>query len=219
MTRNFEFSGEVFQGDDGEGGQALRLPVVLDEILAAYLSEGSLRIVSHPHAKIHDGASFTARFTNAVTNINEQTVIAFHAPTNAIHMVITVESDFEANVMLYRDTSIDPDEGTQITPVNRNQTGTPATSLVTSIETTPVVNKMTSFNEGQAATANITTSTLLDTLHLLGGGGPLAVGAAKSGRETEEWEFDGSTQVAIVMNAETADNATHIIRIDFYEGD
>lgn len=168
------------------------------------------------HSRTHMKKAFVVHFENEVTNINEQTVIAFNAPaTDEVHLVVTAESTHEANVFIYRDTSIDAGDGTQIAVVNRNQVAPLGTSGVFSIESTPVVNKMTSFNETQASGANITTTTELEQVHLLGGEGPKAVGARATGRN--EWIFSGSTQVAIVMNAETNDTATHIISLDWYE--
>lgn len=184
--------------------------------VSGFVADDHLTSIDWTHQRTHSKKSFIARFTNEVTNINEQSVIAFNSPaSDEVHLIVSVESTHEANVMIYRDTSIDVDEGTQLAIVNRSQIATLGTSAVLSIETAPVVNKMTSLNEAQAADANITTTTLLDTLHLLGGTGPLAVGAAFPGRF--EWNFSGSTQVAVVMNAETNDDATHIIRLDWYE--
>lgn len=194
--------------------------VELQSLVNALTSEGgdTLQVTAHAHQQIHDKKSWTMHFSNNVTNINEQTVIAFNAPpANKVHMVISIESTHDADVYLYRDTSIDVDEGTQLTPLSRNQTAPLGVSTITSIENPPVSNRATTLNETEAADANITTSTELDHLHLLGGEGPKALGAAKPGRETEEWIFDDGTQVAVIMNANTDDNAIHIIRIDYYE--
>ena len=174
--------------------------------------------IDWPHQRIHDKKMFTAHFENIVTNIGEMTVIAFNAPVSEVaHMLFTVQSTHAANVFLYRDTSIDADEGTQLAVVNRNQISPLGTSLVSSIETVPVLNKMTSFNESQAASANITTTSELDHIALIGGSGPMAVGAEAQGRN--EWIFGEEVQFAIMINALTNDTATHIIRIDYYEED
>ncbi len=177
---------------------------------------GSVGTITNAHRKIHEKAAFTTHYENEVTNINEQTVIAFNSPaTKQVHLLITVESTHATDIFLYRDTSIDAGDGSELAITCRNQIATLGTSLVTSIVSTPVVNKMTSFNETQASGANITTSTELDHIPLLGGEGPKAVGAVDRG--SEEFVFSGAVQVAIVMNAGTNDTATHKIRLDWYE--
>ena len=174
--------------------------------------------IDWPHKRTHDKKKYTTHFQNVVTNIGEMSVIAFNAPASVeVHLIATVQTTHNADVFIYRDTSIDVDEGTQLAVVNRNQIAPLGTSLVTSIEDPPVVNKMTSFNETQAASANITTTTELDHIVLPGGGGPLALGAEAVGRN--EWNFSGGVQYAIMIVALTNDDATHIIRLDYYEED
>ena len=192
------------------------LRVDLATMAGADLDADYMTTIDWAHRRIHQKKSFTTHFENTVTNIGEKTVIAFNAPaTTQVHMVFEVEADYAANAFLYRDTSIDVDEGTQLVIRCRNQVAPLGTSEVTSIEGTPVVNKMTSFNETQAAGANITTTTELEHLDLVGGDGPHAVGGAAIVRD--EWIFSGGTQVAIVISALTADDSVHLIRIDWYE--
>lgn len=202
---------------DGNGDEI----EIVNGRLVTMLAVGVVTEISHrSHQRIHDKKSFTMHFQNAVTNIGEKTVIAFNAPvSNTVHIIITIQSTHGADVYLYRDTSIDVDEGTQITPSCRNQVAILGEATIASIETSPVVNRATTYNETQIAGANLTIATELDQLVLLGGEGPKALGAERLGRDTEEWNFSDSVQVAIVIDALTNDSATHIIRVDFYEAD
>lgn len=50
---------------------------------------------------------------------------------------------------------------------------------------------------------------------ILAGKGPQAVGGVTRG--TEEWVFEGPVQIAALLNAETNDDATHKLGVDYYE--
>lgn len=166
--------------------------------------------------KIHDKKAFTAVFENEVTNIGEMTIIAFIAPATAtVHVNWEVTCSHNADIYLYRDTSLDVDEGTQLDVFNRNQVATLGESLMRSLETVPVVNHMTSFNEAQAADANLTTTTELRHMELVGGSGPQAFGQVLENRH--ERIFSGNTEVALVVVAKTNDDATHEINMSWYE--
>lgn len=183
-------------------------------ILAAL--NGTIGVIDFAHREIHEGNAYTLHFENVVTNIGEMTMIAFNAPTEIdMHVTLTVESTHLSEVFIYKDTSLDVDEGTEQACINRNQTDTPKVCTVTSIEATPAEGFLTTFDETQAAGANLTTFSELDEIHLLGGEGPKAVGADHF--VEQEWIFNEGIQFAIVIVAGTDDNATHIIRIDFYE--
>ena len=168
------------------------------------------------HKAIHDKKAWIAHFENAVTNIGEMTIIAFNSPaTIEAHIYAEVMVSHNADVYLYRDTSLDVDEGTQLDIVCRNQIAPLGESAVLSIETVPVVNHMTSFNETQAADANLTTTTELRHRELIGGEGNKALGA--NAQDTAGMVFSGSVQVAIVVVAKTDDDATHEINLHVYE--
>lgn len=217
-----------------EVGEALTSLQLLDDLVNALQSIGTdelrvdlttmggeaidpdhLTVINNAHKALHDKRAYTTHFENQVTNVGEMTVIAFNVPAEIeAHMTFIVSSTHEANAFIYRDTSIDVDEGAQMTLVNRNQVAPLGESLLTSIETVPAANEVTSYNETEAASANIDTTTELDHIPLLGGQGPMAVGADERGEQ--EWIFS-DVQVAIMIVAATIDDAIHKIRIDFYE--
>ena len=178
-------------------------------------STNALETIEYEHHEIHSGSSFTCHYNNDVTNIGEMTAIAFNVPDTAKwpHLIIEAETTGAGYVGLYEATSIDVDEGTQLTIYNRNRnSGTAAT--VTSIETVPVANKATSYNETQAAGANITMTTEL-ARNYLGAGEKKTVGGG--GRGSQEWVLDQAGQYCVLIHSLTDDDATHNITLDWYE--
>jgi len=168
------------------------------------------------HKAVHDKKAWIAHYENAVTNIGAMTIIAFNSPaTTEEHLYAEIQVSHNADVYLYRDTSLDVDEGTQLALVNRNQIAPLGECAVLSIETVPVANKMTSFNEAQAVDANLTTTTQLRHREMIGGEGNKALGT--NVRETSGMVFSGSVQVALVVVAKTDDDATHEINLYVYE--
>lgn len=190
---------------------------VVDGILEI-IPNDTLETIDYAHEMVHDSKSFSAQFSNAVTNINEQTMIAFTAPLTAeMHVIFQVQAAKSTTVSLYKNTAIKVTAlpGTLV-PVSRNQL-TPGTSTVKSVgSSVPVINQISTYNEVQAGSGSAVTTTLLDQYLLVGGEGPKSFGAAGF-RDSQEWIFGTATQVAVVMNAETADNDTHYIRMDWYE--
>ena len=178
----------------------------------------TLETIDYAHKMIHDGKSFSAHFSNAVTAINEQTMIAFTSPLTAeMHVIFQVQAAKSTTVSLYKNTAIKVTAlpGTLV-PVSRNQL-TPGTSTIKSVgSAVPVINQISTYNEVQAGSGSAVTTSLLDQYLLVGGEGPKSFGAAGF-RDVQEWVFGTAIQVAIVMNAETVDDDTHYIRMDWYE--
>ena len=143
------------------------------------------------------------------------TVIAFNAPKEKeMHLVIRAESTGEAHCYLYENTSIDAGEGTALAIYNRNRCNK-KTSEVSTIEATPVIGSATSFNETQAATANITTTTELWHFHL--GVAVKKASEGGAGRGVNEWILGCSIQYAVVLQSATDDDATQVISLNWYE--
>ena len=179
-------------------------------------STNSLQTIEYEHHEVHSGSSFTCHYANEVTNIGEMTAIAFNTPagTKFIHLTITAAATGGASVGLYEVPSIDVDEGTELAIYNHNRTKTATESIVSSIATVPVVNKATSYNEVQAAGANITLTTPL-LLKYIGTGGKGSIGG--EGRGTSEFVLAASTQYVILMTSLTDDTVVNNITLDWYE--
>ena len=178
-------------------------------------STHALETIEYEHHEVHAGSAFTCHYNNDVTNIGEMTAIAFNTPdtTKWVHLTFFASSSGGATVALYENPSIDDDEGTQLAIYNRNRNST-TTSTVTSIEDPAVVNKATSYNETQAASANITTTTAL-LVRTIGTGGNQPVGNETRGQT--EFVLEQGQQYIVVMATLTNDDATHHLTLNWYE--
>jgi hypothetical protein len=168
--------------------------------------------IESAHEKIHDSKSYTVSYANAVTNINEQTAIFWRCNSVDMHLVITVQASKDTTVSFYENPNPVAAGGT-LTPTSRNR-ATLGTPSVYSYGT--AAGKMNFYTETQAAAGSFTTTGLLDTYFLAGGEGPRSFGA-QGFRDAQEFVVGGTANYAVVMNANTADDDTHYIRIDWYE--
>ena len=184
-------------------------------ILRVDAATHALEVMDYEHHEIHGGSSFSCHYVNAVTNIGEMTAIAFNTPntTKWGHLTIQADSTGACYVILCENPSIDVDEGTQLTIYNRNRNSATASTML-SIETAPVANKATSYNEAQAADANITVTTEL-ARNYLGAGEKKTIGGTARG--SQEWLLDQDQQYVVLMYSLTDDDATHNLTLDWYE--
>ena len=128
---------------------------------------GTLNTIDYAHHEIHGGNMFTCHYSNECTNTDEMTVVAFNTGDTSkwCHMFFSASGTALSSMAIYETTSITAGAGTQLTIYNRERNSV-LTSLVTSIEATPVVNKATSYDETQAAAASITTTTELMRVYM-----------------------------------------------------
>ena len=178
-------------------------------------STHAIETIGYAHHEVHAGSAFTCHYNNSVTNIGEMTAIAFNTPdtTKWGHVVAQYFSGGAAYFAVYENPSIDVDEGTQLTIYNRNRNSATA-STMSSIETAPVANKATSYDETQAAGANITTTVEIERRYI-GAGDRKSVGGAARGEE--EFILDQGNQYIFMLVSLTADDAIHNITLDWYE--
>lgn len=171
-------------------------------------------IIDYAHHKIHDGDSFSCHIENNVTEIGEMTAIAFRTPTNKyIHIIARFESTTAAYCAIYENTSIDKGEGTDLTIYNRDR-NSGNTSTIMTIESPAEVGKATSYNEAQAAGANITTTTELWRMYV---GSTNKETPGGDGRGGNEWILARDTEYCFLINALSADDGIHNITLNWYE--
>ena len=179
----------------------------------------TLQTIEYEHHEIHSGSSFHCHFENLTTNIGEQSVIAFNTPdtTKWIHIIVVCVVGSITRCSIVEAPSIDVDEGTQLNIYNRDR-NSDNTSIVTSIATTPVVNKVTSFNEAQATNANITETIQLDAIVLgAAGANPAKSGVGGQARGQLEWILKQGTQYAFMAESLSADDNIHVVELNWYE--
>ena len=184
--------------------------------LAADKATHALSVIEYPHHEVHGGSAFTCHFSNDCTNTGEMTVIAFNTGDSKkwVHLVAEVTATAAAYFAVYETTSIDNGEGTTLTIYNRNRNSS-NTSTVSTIEATPTVGSATSFNEGQANGANITTTTELVRTYV--GAGEKVNASGGDTRGVSEFVLKQNTQYAFMLVSTTDDDNTHNIVLDWYE--
>lgn len=172
---------------------------------------GTLKVIEHMKSAVVCGNAFTCSYSNTVTNVGEMTAIAFNTPdtTTWIHVIATVSSSAGSRFGIYRSPSMDNGEGTELAIYNMNENSTGA-SVVSSIAATPVVNKATSWNETQAAGANITKTIEILPVELGVGSGPF-----QQGGQNANFPFvcKQGTQYAFILTANTANDDIHNITL------
>jgi hypothetical protein len=117
---------------------------------------------------------------------------------------------------IYENPSCDTGEGGNFTPINRNRNSI-NTSGVLSIEAPAVANRITTFNEAQAATANITKTTPIFQIALgtAGVGAFGGNGGASGGRV--EFVLQRNQQYAFMVESLDANDNYHTVQLDWYE--
>jgi hypothetical protein len=172
--------------------------------------------IDFEHHEVHEGNAYVGFFSNTVTNIDEQSVIAFRTPATGplINLLVSASATAIATLTLNENTSIDEDEGTQVAGVNRNR-GSSNTSLIRSIQSTETVGSYTTFNEAQAASANITETTVLYSEQFGSSGAP----QSRSGvsRAFGEFLLAQNQEYAIILNADDNNDNLHRLIVTWYE--
>lgn len=181
-------------------------------------TSNALSILDFEHEEIHAGDSFVCHYANEVTNTGEMTVIAFNTPDTArwIHIVVEYTATALARALLIEAPSMTVDQGAALVLFNRDRNSARA-SVVSSIETAPVVNRATSYNEVQAAAAGITinAANTVSEHHIGGGSGPHGTGGGQLQRD--EYILAQNMQYAFILEALTDDTNIHNLHVSWYE--
>jgi hypothetical protein len=183
-------------------------------------STNSFSVVEFPVHKIHDEDSFSAFYEVLTANVdNARTAIGFTTAntTKWLHMVMRASASAFAEGFIEETPTIDDDAGTQIDVINRNRNSS-NTSGALSLETIPVVNKVTTFTEAQIAAANYVAGTALERVFVAAGSGPQALGGTV--RSDRVWILKQNTKYLFYIQnvgAPGAGGNQHEIHLDWYE--
>ncbi len=177
----------------------------------------STKIVGFDHHGIHIGNAFTVQFQGEVTNIGEQSVVAFTTPdtTRWIHLVAVGEASAVASFVIAEVTSIDPNEGVDTVIYNRNRNSA-TTSLLLSVHADPNIGYVSTYDETAAASANITTTTTIYREDIGASGNPISASGGGS-RGISEFVLKQNTEYAVIITALDANTNIHNIILNFYE--
>jgi len=197
-------------------GSRLGFGTLLDSMTTAVVS------ITYEHHEIHDGDTFAVHVDNTCTNTGEMTVFAFNTPntTKWSHLVASATATAAASFRIVEAPSIDvgapgTEETGYKTPYNRNRNSLNISTL-SNIHSTPVVNRISYFEEAAAATANITTTTAVWTETIGSAGNP----ATKSGggsRGQSEFILKQNTQYAVIVTSLDDNDNVHHITLEWYE--
>jgi len=197
----------LFARVDDDTVKNLRLDQVSEFLIAG----------SYEHHEAHEGSLFHAHYTNTVTNTGEMSCIGLNVPdtTTWPHVVYGASASAAAMFNVYRSPSVDVDEGTQLAIYNHNENST-NTSILTSIETTPVANKLTSYDETQAAGANITKTTAIIDEQIGSSGNPTSSSGGQA-RGSSERILKQGLQYIVCLTALDSNDNVHNLSLDWYE--
>lgn len=172
--------------------------------------------LSHQEHSVHTAVAFSVTFSQACTNTNEQTVIAFATPASPlIHLVAHASATAVASFTICEVTSIDPDEGTAKALVNRNRTGTPATSGIFDLDDPPNAGFVDTYDLTAALNANITENEIYHE-NIGAAGNPQTFSGGLS-RGESEFVLRASTEYAVIVNSDDDNNNVHHIILEFNE--
>ena len=179
-------------------------------------STGALNVIDYAHHEIHGGNMYTCHYSNECTNTDEMSIVAFNTGDSPkwCHMFFAAGGTALSHMAIYESPSLTAGAGTQLAVYNRERNST-NTSLVTSIEATPVVNKATSFDETEAAAASLTTTTELMRVYMGSGEKKAAFGGLTRGEV--ELVLKQDTQYAFVVTSVDDNTNFHSITMNWYE--
>lgn len=210
---------EIESGISSNSNSQLNVTLFSETGIAANVDSmsASLQVVDFEHHECHEGNCYFSSFGNDVSGGGEQTCIALNTPATGpmIHMIFDASAGLEAFASIYENPSIDVDEGTQQNPFNRNRIVL-NNSIVESIETSPVTDEVTTYNETQAAGANITTTTEIFHEHIGVTGAPTTRSGGIS-RGRSEYILARSQQYAFCITAIDVNANHHNVRLNWYE--
>jgi len=169
------------------------------------------------HRGIHDGCSFTCDFVDGTpTNVGEATTVVFKTSDSAteVHLIFSAEASVGATAHLYEGSTMDANEGTDLTIYNRRCGSVNASTVLAN--TSPAASgKATSFTQAQLAEADFVAGTELYSATLLAGDGPKPLGGSFC--DTQEWLLNSDTQYAFQIKSLTNDDNLHHMMLDWYE--
>ena len=201
----------VFLGSDGKR-------YCFDEAFHIDKADNSLVIINHNEHLTQIGRAYHCGFENMCTNVGEMSVIAFNTPLNVeIHLTAAFSCTSISRVYLLENPTIDVGEGTQLMVHNLNRNITSPSTLST-IDAVPVSGALTSYNEAQAATANISIdSTTTMTTDVVGSVGIGVAGTGGRLGHEEEWILQTGQQYAAVIESLDASDNYHTIHLRWNE--
>ena len=175
----------------------------------------ALITMSMEHHEVHEGHAFAAHYSQAVSDTNDRSIIAFKtgAITKEVHLIFAASSSAPATAYILEAPTITDDTGAPLTIFNRKRTGGAVSTVIDTSQSPDVVGQAMFFTE--ITMGSVTAGTTLDTIPLVAGAGPKAIGGVSRG--TQEWILKADTLYAFVVNSSDDDDNIHRLQLDWYE--
>jgi len=184
---------------------------------------GAVVEVDYDHHMIHRGQAFTAFYQQTTpTNIGEQTAIAFNTPTAAearIHMLVDAWANDDSTFAIRESTNATLDQETNLAVRNRDRSSA-ATSLLSTIETVPVVGSVSRFDVAEGAAAALAAAgglTLHTEILAVAAGAPFGSILNAQYRGQREWILLPSVEYIIILTNRTINDTIHRLSLNWYE--
>jgi len=181
----------------------------LDPLSAALL------VIQYEHSELHGGRSFACHYSQEVSDTGFKSIIAFKSgnDTRQHHLVFSASASAPAIGYILEAPTITDNTGDTLSVFNRNRTSANLSDIIDTSQNPDVKGQAMYFTA--AAASNVTGGTILDTVPLISGQGPFAVGGTNRGQQ--EWILAEDTLYAFVIESSDATDNIHRIQVDWYE--
>jgi len=185
------------------------VPVQLDACTFA------LPILDYDHYEIHAGSSFHCWYEQTVSDIGDETIIAFKTSNTAkyLHMFAHFLSTAAAEARLLEAPTITDNTGASLAVYNRDRNSAVASGVIDTSQSPDVANQATYFTE--ATQGNVTGGTEITHWHLQADSGNKPAGG--EARALNELMLKPDTLYAFVIESLTDEDNTCEVRLNWYE--
>ena len=173
------------------------------------------KTIEYEHHEIHGGSAYSCHYTQAVSDTNDKSIIAFKTDnsTKEIHLIMEVACTDVATAYIYEGPTVTDDTGAILTIFNRDRDSVNTSSVWDTSQNPDVQGQATYFTE--VTMGNVSGGTEIFSYPVGAGEGPKSVGGAT--RSTSEWILKVNTQYAFVLNSDTNNDNTMWMALEWYE--
>lgn len=175
----------------------------------------ALKVMAYEHAEIHGGRSYNAHYNQTVSDTGDKSIIAFKTgnDTREVHCTFAASASAPAVASILEAPTITDNTGATLAVYNRYRKSTNTSEVIDTSQNPDVAGQAMYFTE--LTMGNVTGGTTLDTVPLVAGAGPFAIGGVSRG--TQEWILKKDTLYAFVVESSDDTDNIHRLQVDWYE--